>query len=268
MPILVTSGDPEIQAPEASYSGNTSRNIALHIQKNVKLAFDPVLAGMSIPPKGDLYITQSQLLWFDPATKINVSIDYPSIMIHAISRQGDLIAEGPYIYCQISGSACTENTGTAISVNDPSTEASVADGDSSIEMRLVPDDPTSLDAIYQAMSDCAALHPDPDMDMDEDESDNEAWTFDPATAEDLQFSEVGRAALEHLESVFGITTRPDIPETDVPETESEQIIQDANGNITSNATGLTDSKEHVLAASRTAVTNQNTNQFDDAEENR
>jgi hypothetical protein len=67
--------------------------------------------------------------------------------------------------------------------------------------------------MYQALSECASLHPDA-IPADADEMDdlgNSGWI----TAENVdQFdqSQVRDAALQHLESVFGVGTRPDTTE--------------------------------------------------------
>ncbi|KAH9274526.1 hypothetical protein BASA83_003162 [Batrachochytrium salamandrivorans] len=100
-------------------------------------------------PRKVIYVTESQLVWFDPETLINISIDYPTIIIHAISRQGDPFANGPCIYSQLSA---TSGDGAEISQTSsaPNSNGGSADNEETFEMRLVPDDPSSLDAIYQA----------------------------------------------------------------------------------------------------------------------
>ena len=52
-----------------------------------------------------------------------------------------------------------------------------------------------VDGVYQVMSECAALHPD-ENDSEEDEQE---WNF---MNENVQLSDVGVAALAHLETVF------------------------------------------------------------------
>ncbi|KAJ1343863.1 hypothetical protein BSLG_001595 [Batrachochytrium salamandrivorans] len=285
MPILVSTGCPDVQTVASSYSNmsgssaagtsgaliGSTRVIARHIQKNVRLLFDPLLPGCPIPPKGDLYVTESQLVWFDPETLINISIDYPTIIIHAISRQGDPFANGPCIYSQLSA---TSGDGAEISQTSsaPNSNGGSADNEETFEMRLVPDDPSSLDAIYQAMSDCAAMHPDPDTEIDMDDDDEMAggdWTFDPETAESVRFSEVGQAALEHLETVFGVGVRPEILDGHVAETSvSSTTPRDANGDEISSESGLEEARvQGERVANRTEVPST-TGQFDDAEEDR
>ncbi|KAJ7039551.1 hypothetical protein C8F04DRAFT_1085660 [Mycena alexandri] len=75
------------------------------------------------------------------------------------------------------------------------------------ELSIVPQSAASLEPIFEALSRCAALHPDKatasdeeDMDafIDPDNGGFEVFTGD----EDQELSEVGRAALAHLESII------------------------------------------------------------------
>ncbi|KAG6872741.1 hypothetical protein C0993_001956, partial [Termitomyces sp. T159_Od127] len=62
--------------------------------------------------------------------------------------------------------------------------------------------------IFEALSTCAALHPDPDADLDDDDDatidrDQLSTPFDTFNGSaDEELSEVGRAALAHMESII------------------------------------------------------------------
>jgi nucleotide-sensitive chloride channel 1A len=55
-----------------------------------------------------------------------------------------------------------------------------------------------VETLYNALSQCAVLHPDAD-DEQEDE-DEEEWYADPS--DEAELNEVQRAALDHLSTVF------------------------------------------------------------------
>lgn len=72
------------------------------------------------------------------------------------------------------------------------------------ELKIVPERVEALEQIFESMSSCAALHPDPEDEVDGnddafvDSSNFEVFNGNP----DQELSEVGRAALEHLESII------------------------------------------------------------------
>ncbi|KAG6334111.1 hypothetical protein ID866_4973 [Astraeus odoratus] len=115
-------------------------------------------------------------------------ISYPTITLHAISRAEGL---GPSIYCQLDEGE-----------NEASEDADVT---GMRELTITPRLPDSLEPIFEALSLCASLHPDPCMSEDGDDDDAflSADHFEPfAGGEEEELSEVGRAALEHLESII------------------------------------------------------------------
>jgi nucleotide-sensitive chloride channel 1A len=59
---------------------------------------------------------------------------------------------------------------------------------------------TIVDAIFQALSECAALHPDKDADLEDDEDGEGDWIYSASDADEI--AGLRQAALEHLESVF------------------------------------------------------------------
>ncbi|OJT09540.1 Methylosome subunit pICln [Trametes pubescens] len=166
-----------------------------HKEDNVSITLDPPVDAFSAADaaNGSLYVIESHLV-FMSATGRGFQLEYPSITLHAISR-GE---QGPSIYCQLDDTInAPENTKPQ---ND---EEDVADMS---ELTILPKDPSALEPIFEALSLCASLHPDPGAD-DEMDHDDDAFV-DPGEFEtfngtaDEELSEVGRAALSHLESII------------------------------------------------------------------
>ncbi|KAI8816571.1 regulator of volume decrease after cellular swelling-domain-containing protein [Fimicolochytrium jonesii] len=244
MPIHISSTLPELISPTQTWQAYEQQQLqpscdmvdavsatqqpallprVRHMQQNVTLLFTPALATGVVPGKGELYIAETQIVFFNPSTSICIAIDYPSIGIHAVSRHGDDVTgvNIPHIYAQLdSATVKTHSLPTAViesqrdangNVTNPSARAEEEDEeddekveeDSTPEFRLVPDDVTGLDALYQAISSCAALHPDPTEvgdDQDADEEDSNDWYTTPESAQEL--NDLQQAALDHLSSVF------------------------------------------------------------------
>lgn len=164
---------------------------------NVRLTFDPSLDGFSTEDgaQGTLYIIESVLV-YQSSTGRTLQIEYPAIALHATSR-GD---SAPYVYCHID--------------EPPAADAPPPDADDTLTshvLMLTPQDPASLDPIFEALSYCASLHPDPQGSIDgDDDDDNDDAFIDPDTTafevftgdEGEELSEVGRAALAHLEGII------------------------------------------------------------------
>ncbi|KAJ3040583.1 hypothetical protein HDV00_010763 [Rhizophlyctis rosea] len=241
MPIHILSHLPDLTTPSDAWPpGAASQSSApdaaakpplvRHLQRNVLIKFDPPLENSNVGGKGDLYIAESQLIHHNPETTTSICIDCRSIVIHAISREGDPIVRAPCIYCQLEGPSIISEDGTGIGrdVNGnrvrPDGDADMGDAEEeeeevTMEVRIVPDDAGScgypagrnyfaargslffclqilafvVDAIFQALSDCAALHPDPMEDDDEEEEfgeDHQWFTADSNEAEMSDFQEV------------------------------------------------------------------------------
>ncbi|KIM84784.1 hypothetical protein PILCRDRAFT_35094, partial [Piloderma croceum F 1598] len=169
-----------------------------HKEDNVSVSLDPPLDNFSAEDAahGSLYVIESYLVFMSTSGR-GFQIPYPAITLHAISRADS----GPSIYCQLDDSVG--------SPDDPSTT------DDTIDMReltIVPQNQSSLDPIFEALSTCASLHPDHNLSSDEEMDDSNAFLnpdepgagpFEVFTGDEGQeLSEVGRAALEHLESII------------------------------------------------------------------
>ncbi|TFK40215.1 regulator of volume decrease after cellular swelling-domain-containing protein [Crucibulum laeve] len=158
-------------------------------EDDVAVSIDPPLKGFSTEDaaRGTLYVLTS-VLAFMSTTGRGFQIEYPTITLHAISR-GDT----PSIYCQLDESATEE---------DPAAIQAEEDGVSDMrELSIVPRSPESLEPIFEALSQCASLHP--DKHDDEDDLDDafieDDGTFETFTGDgDQELSEVGRVRSDFI----------------------------------------------------------------------
>ncbi|KAF7290785.1 hypothetical protein MIND_01319400 [Mycena indigotica] len=158
--------------------------VLCHKEENVRVTLDPPLEGFSTEDAGTLYVLESVLVFVSTAGS-GFQIEYPAITLHAVSRSD----AGPSIYCQLEGQG-----------GDPSDD----EVENMRELSILPQTADSLEPIFDALSRCAALHPDPHMSDDEDDaivdSDHGFQVF--TGDEEQELSQVGRAALEYLESII------------------------------------------------------------------
>ncbi|KAF8150733.1 regulator of volume decrease after cellular swelling-domain-containing protein [Crassisporium funariophilum] len=192
LPTFVSKEEHTTLVGSTPNSFNDIPPVVRHKEENVSVKLDPPLENFSDQDalQGTLYVLTSVLV-FMSTSGVGFQIEYPAITLHAVSR-GE---SGPSIYCQLDESLGQENATGA------------GDGEFSDmrELSIVPQNPESLEPIFEALSQCASLHPDPhgpdDDDLDDafvDESNFETFNGD----ENEELSEVGRAALAHLESII------------------------------------------------------------------
>ncbi|KAF6102775.1 chloride nucleotide-sensitive channel 1A [Phyllostomus discolor] len=119
---------------------------------------------------GTLYIAESRLSWLD-GSGLGFSLEYPTISLHAVSR--DLHAyPREHLYVMVNAKFGEESKE---SVADEEEEDSDDDDVEPIaEFRFVPSDKSALEAMFTAMCECQALHPDPE-DEDSDDYDGEEY---------------------------------------------------------------------------------------------
>ncbi|KAI8091285.1 regulator of volume decrease after cellular swelling-domain-containing protein [Gilbertella persicaria] len=160
-----------------------------HIQKDTQLFISPPLAGHQGPIVGDLSVCEEQFYFYSPSAQSGIAVEYPDIIIHAISRQDGQ----PSIYCQLDAGLFFPNQ--TLPEDEQEREETVT------ELRLVPQDSGALEGIYLAMSECAALHPDHEF-MAEQEEDSDGQEFYADPSDEAELNEMQQAALRHLESVF------------------------------------------------------------------
>ncbi|KAJ3735432.1 regulator of volume decrease after cellular swelling-domain-containing protein [Lentinula guzmanii] len=187
----------------------------LRHEEPVSVTFEPSLDGFNEDDgkEGVLYVLESVLIFMSKTGK-GFQIEYPSITLHAVSR-GDT---PPSIYCQLDESSAKamkmlidseqpkanghvdENAGS--DDQEAEDEAEEDEEEEDMDMRvlnIIPSRVDSLDSIFEALSLCAALHPDPPGSDDEEEGLDDAFvdvpdgTFEQLTGtEDEELSEVGR----------------------------------------------------------------------------
>jgi nucleotide-sensitive chloride channel 1A len=188
-----------------------------HKEENAAVAVDPPFPGLSGDElKGTLYVLtrwvhhsnvifhtfnvlRSVLVFFSTSGR-GFQVEYPSITLHAVSR-GE---SGPSIYCQLD-ETCEEQNGAAEDEYSEMRELSIIPSTPDSRMSSQPtlcctfvNGLHPVEAIFEALSYCASLHPDNDTE-DEVGLDDDAF-IDPSSAnfetfaggEGEELSEVGR----------------------------------------------------------------------------
>ncbi|XP_047593866.1 methylosome subunit pICln-like [Lutra lutra] len=151
---------------------------------------------------GTLYIAESRLSWLD-GSGLGFSLE-PTISLHAVSR--DLNAyPREYLYVMVNA-----KFGEKIKEEEDSDD----DAEPIAEFRFVPSDKSALEAMFTAMCECQALHPDPE---DEDSDDYDGEEYDVEAHEQGQgdiptfytyeeglshLTAEGQATLERLEGML------------------------------------------------------------------
>ncbi|KAJ8657083.1 hypothetical protein O0I10_007163 [Lichtheimia ornata] len=171
-----------------SAAPDLSDQVVRHTQKDTDLLVLPPLAGVNEPIRGDLYVCESQVYFYSTSANSGIAVDYPDIIIHAISRR----EERPCIYCQLEAGRFFPNQ----QLPEDEDEQDIV-----TELKFMPEDTGALEGIYMALSDCAALHPDEEFMAEQEALEDESEFFaDPS--DEAELTEVQQAALRHLESVF------------------------------------------------------------------
>ncbi|ETW82899.1 hypothetical protein HETIRDRAFT_416935 [Heterobasidion irregulare TC 32-1] len=193
-PITLISSLPPYISPEehaqitvstpASFSDIPS--VLRHKEENVSAILTPPVEDFSAEDgaQGTLYVIDSALVFLS-STGRGFQVEYPFITIHALS----LDETRRSVYCQL---------------DDPSVPE-LNDGIPNLrELFIKTQNPSSLEAIYESLSYCVSLHPSVlDEEDDRDDAFIDSNSFETFTGdEDEELSEVGRAALAHLESII------------------------------------------------------------------
>ncbi|KAI5099662.1 methylosome subunit pICln [Silurus meridionalis] len=172
---------------------------------------------------GTLCVAESRVFWVD-GSGVGFSLEYPSISLHAISR--DLSAyPAEHLYMQVNSKHQEDSKDSEVeakeeadrSSNDEEEEDEGEEDEVSTgvftEIRFVPNDKRSLEKMFIAVSECQALHPDPedsDSDFDGDEYDVEEaeqgqidlptyYSFEEGMS---QLNMEGQGTLERLEGML------------------------------------------------------------------
>nr|XP_055176446.1 methylosome subunit pICln isoform X3 [Nyctereutes procyonoides] len=136
---------------------------------------------------GTLYIAESRLSWLD-GSGLGFSLEYPTISLHAVSR--DLNAyPREHLYVMVNAKFGEESKESVAEEEEDSDD----EVEPIAEFRFVPSDKSALEAMFTAMCECQALHPDPE-DEDSDDYDGEEY--------DVEAHAEGQATLERLEGML------------------------------------------------------------------
>ncbi|XP_029458044.1 methylosome subunit pICln [Rhinatrema bivittatum] len=157
---------------------------------------------------GTLYIAESRLSWLD-GSGMGFSLEYPSISLHAVSKD---VAAYPreHLYVMVNAKL-GERSQESSMIEDEDDE----DEEPITEIRFVPSDKSALEAMFSAMCECQALHPDPDDDDSDDDFEGEEYdveaheraqgdisTFYTYEEGLLRLTSEGQATLERLEGML------------------------------------------------------------------
>ena len=134
---------------------------------------------------GTLYIAESRLSWLD-GSGLGFSLEYPTISLHAVSRDLNTYPR-EHLYAMVNAKFGEESKE---SVADEEEEDSDDDIEPIAEFRFVPSDKSALEALFTAMCECQALHPDPE-DEDSDDYDGDEY--------DVEAHEQGQGAIPTFE---------------------------------------------------------------------
>lgn len=136
---------------------------------------------------GTLYITEGCVKWIGSNGQ-GITLDYPSISLHAVSRDTSSFPhECLYLMIDSGEEDQMQNEGGS----DDEEEVG-----GPYEVRFVPEDKGTLDLLYKSMCDCQMLHPDPE----DEQSGDDDYFADEDDVENL--TPEGQAQLERLENIF------------------------------------------------------------------
>ncbi|ODQ64439.1 hypothetical protein NADFUDRAFT_52765 [Nadsonia fulvescens var. elongata DSM 6958] len=218
MAITITNSRPSMAdyTPLAQYQASTPASYSL--DENPILHFSYAGAGLTssldLPTHPtiisktstatDIYVLNTDLVFWFPNQECGLSVSYPDIILHAIQTQ-----QSPSIYLQINFQLGFQGSITESDLTD--------DYDNPIlELTITMSPEDQLRKLYSALSHCASLHPDFDSDDQEqgagDESDSyydnledeDAFPEDHQwiTAENIDSMEFGNHASAALEVVL------------------------------------------------------------------
>ncbi|KAK4053994.1 hypothetical protein OIO90_003639 [Microbotryomycetes sp. JL221] len=153
--------DREGLAEITSSTPSSFENVAPYLRykdEDCQIIVEPAFEGFE-RGQGQLFVTEEALSFFSPETCKGISIPYPHITLHAISRTPISTSEvsttnqttqQPCIYCQVDEIVVDDNVDEVEGI--------------SREVMIVPKDPTTLDKLFDMISYCASLHPPPHAD--------------------------------------------------------------------------------------------------------
>ncbi|XP_064114446.1 methylosome subunit pICln-like isoform X2 [Macrobrachium nipponense] len=132
--------------------------------EGIRLRQENTKAFMNQRPLGDgtLVIAESRVTWVKDGDDTGLSLEYPHIAIHAVSRDPASFSF-PCLYLMIDVEMEPREEEDEDRESDDEDEAGMT------EIRFVPADHMALEPMYKNLSDCQALHPNPEDVQSEDE---------------------------------------------------------------------------------------------------
>ncbi|XP_057301606.1 methylosome subunit pICln-like [Hydractinia symbiolongicarpus] len=148
--------------------------------------------------EGTLYITENVLIWKSSTEENGFKLQYPSISLHAVSRDTSSFPH-ECLFCLLESADAIESD-----ERDPEPDVT--------EVRFVPSQSSNIKAMYEAVTYCQELHPDPDEeDSDEMIEEEEFFTSDN-DPENIELSSEGQAVLHRLQQNMQIVTQEEFGE--------------------------------------------------------
>lgn len=138
--------------------------------------------------KGTLYITESALCWVNYETQQGFSLEYPHISLHAIAKDEQTHIR-QCLYIMIDAKIDFPDV-TLYTNGDRAPENCDEESDTPMsEMRFAPDNTINLEAMFQAMNQCQALHPDPQENSSEEQTETDQNGAENDEAMDIEMGQ-------------------------------------------------------------------------------
>lgn len=161
------------------------------IEDNVQIFYGQECIG-----KGKLSISDENILWEKSDGSNKMTLEYPYISVHGISTEPGNFPH-QCVFCLVDAVL-------------PGSIQNQEDAEYT-EVRIVPDDTSLLQKIYDYIAEGQRNNPDPDEEEDEEEMD-EAEFFDSENMDNVQLSEEGQAVLDRLAQNMSMPTQDEFAE--------------------------------------------------------
>lgn len=141
----------------------------IHQQPNTQMFINQRVVG-----SGTMYIAESRLYWSKEGESRGLSLDYPHICIHAVSRDTSAFPH-PCLYLMLDYKLDDAIVGLGADNGHMNNDDDEDDDDfnAMTELHFVPgnqqQDRNVLETMYKALNQCQLLHPDPDDDVENEE---------------------------------------------------------------------------------------------------
>ncbi|XP_074349158.1 chloride conductance regulatory protein ICln isoform X1 [Apium graveolens] len=151
----------------------------IHVQPSVSI----VLGNRSPETPGTLYMTSKQVVWLSDSDRSKgYAADFYSVSLHAVSRDPEAYPS-PCIYAQIDTGDEDEDSESSDSESND-----ILDLTKISELRLVPEDESQLDTLFDVFCECAELNPEP-VESEGEEEHNWIFSADQMATDEIDDSE-------------------------------------------------------------------------------